>query len=194
MLQKHGSRGLVKGNKGMGLSDEKGAGLKPAPLPNRPDDRDVVQHVPETEARIPAALYDLIICATLLLVGLWFVIGALRLPTSSAAFDPGTFPLISGSLLILLSAIQIGLTVAGKGTRGTMTFQRPVWLGIGMVLIVAFPFAVQAFGYYVVAVIWVPIFGWVAGIRKPLSLVATTAIVLLLAKGVFEMLLGTPLP
>jgi hypothetical protein len=82
----------------------------------------------------------------------------------------------------------------GKGTRGDVVFQRPVWLGIGMVLIVAFPFTVEAFGYYIVALIWVPVFGVIAGIRRPLSLVITTAVVLLLAKGVFEMLLGTPLP
>lgn len=143
---------------------------------------------------MPAALYDLIICGALLALGLWFVFGALKLPQSDAAFDPGTFPLIAGGLLIVLSAIQIVLTVAGRGARGTVAFQRPLWLGIGMVLVLAFPFAVEAFGYYIVALIWVPVFGWVAGIRRPLALLATTAIVLLLAKGVFEMLLGTPLP
>lgn len=180
----------------MGIFDEKdaGTGLKPVPLPTGPDDSDGMQAVPETEVGIPAPLFDLIICGTLLVMGLWFIIAALKLPTTTAAFDPGTFPLISGSLLILLSAIQIGLTVAGKGRPGIVTFQRPVWLGVGMVLIVAFPFAVETFGYYIVAVIWVPVFGWVAGIRRPLSLVATTAIVLLLAKGIFEMLLGIPLP
>jgi len=178
----------------MGLFDKKGAGVKPASLPTVPDDPTASPDVAESELRIPAPLFDGLVCSTLLVLGLWFVIGALRMPTSDAAFDPGTFPMITGSLLILLSVIQIGLTVAGKGARGDVVFQRPVWLGIGMVLIVAFPFAVEAFGYYIVAVIWVPIFGVVAGIRRLLSLVITTAVVLLLAKGVFEMLLGTPLP
>lgn len=178
----------------MGLFDKKGAGLKPASLPTGPDDFDTTHDVPDAEVRIPAPLFDVLICGTLLAMGLWFVVGALKLPKSDAAFDPGTFPMIAGSLLILLSAIQIGLVLAGKGTRGDVVFQRPVWLGIGMVLIVAFPFAVEAFGYYIVALIWVPIFGVVAGIRRPLSLIVTTAVVLLLAKGVFEMLLGTPLP
>ncbi|NEX48615.1 tripartite tricarboxylate transporter TctB family protein [Pseudotabrizicola algicola] len=178
----------------MGLFDKKGAGVKPASIPSGPDDPGASPDVAEDEIRIPAALFDGLVCGTLLVLGLWFVVGALRLPTSNAAFDPGTFPMITGSLLILLSAIQIGLTVSSRGARGDVVFQRPVWLGIGMVLIVAFPFAVEAFGYYIVAVIWVPIFGVVAGIRRPLSLVVTTAVVLLLAKGVFEMLLGTPLP
>lgn len=36
-----------------------------------------------------------------------------------------------------------------------------------------------------------PVFGWIAGIRRPIPLLVTTTIVLLLAKGVFKMLLGT---
>lgn len=148
----------------------------------------------ESEVAVPAPLYDIIICGALLILGCWFVYGALQMQQTAAVFDPGTFPLIAGGLLILLSGVQIALTVAGKGSPGSVVFQRPLWLGIGMVLVIAFPFAVGAFGYYIVALIWVPVFGWVAGVRHPLSLLATTAIVLLLAKGVFEMLLGTPLP
>lgn len=178
----------------MGLFDKKGAGLTPASLPSEPDNPDKAQDGSDTEVRIPAPLFDVLICGILLVIGIWFVIGALRMPTSDAAFDPGTFPMIAATLLIVLSASQIVLTVMGKGTRGDVVFQRPVWLGIGMVLIVAFPFTVEAFGYYIVALIWVPVFGVIAGIRRPLSLVITTAVVLLLAKGVFEMLLGTPLP
>lgn len=148
----------------------------------------------ESEVAIAAPLYDIIICSALLILGGWFVYGALQMQQTTAVFDPGTFPLIAGGLLVLLSGIQIVLTLAGKGSPGSVVFQRPLWLAIGMVLVMAFPFAVDAFGYYIVALIWVPVFGWVAGVRHLLSLLATTAIVLLLAKGVFEMLLGTPLP
>lgn len=178
----------------MGLFDKKGAGIQPASLSGDADDPGTAPDVADSEITLPAALLDLLICGLLMIFGLAFVIGAMGMPTSNAAFDPGTFPMIAGGLLILLSAIQIGLTVTGRGARGDLTVQRPVWLAIGMVLIVAFPFAVETFGYYPVAAIWVPVFGVVAGIRRPLSLVITTAVVLLLAKGVFEMLLGTPLP
>ncbi|MEN3145649.1 tripartite tricarboxylate transporter TctB family protein [Ochrobactrum sp. WV_118_8] len=178
----------------MGLFDKKGAGVTPALLAPDPKDPDTPQGQADGELQVSAPLFDVLICGALLALGLSFVVGAMGMPSSEAAFDPGTFPMIAGSLLMLLSAIQIGLTLVGRGTPGKVVFQRPVWLALGMVLIVAFPFAVEAFGYYIVALIWVPVFGVVAGIRKPLPLVITTAVVLLLAKGVFEMLLGTPLP
>lgn len=178
----------------MAGSHLKNAGEEPASLPPESTAEGPVPQMHESEIEVPAALYDVVICGVLAALGLWFVFYALRMPTSDAAFDPGTFPMIAGGLLVVLAGLQIALALAGKGARGVVGFQRPLWLAIGMVLVMVFPFAVGAFGYYLVTVIWVPVFGWVAGVRRPLSLLATTAIVLLLAKGVFEMLLGTPLP
>lgn len=144
--------------------------------------------------RISGLLFDLLICGVLAAVGIWFVVGALAMPGGKAVFNAGTFPAIVGAGLTGLALIQIVLSLKQRSQLSEVAVRRPVWLALAMVLIVLFPSAVDRMGYYPVAVIWVPAFGWIAGIRKPLGLIVATAIVLLLAKFVFEMLLGTPLP
>ena len=149
---------------------------------------------PDATVAISAKAYDIAICGALCLLGLWFIYGALQMPGGRDVFDPGTFPLIAGGALAALSAFQIVLTLTGRGESGTLIVRRPVAVVLGMLLVLLFPLGVERLGYYLVAVVWVPVFGWLAGIRKPLHLLLATAIVLLLAKGIFEMLLGTPLP
>lgn len=62
-----------------------------------------------------------------------------------------------------------------------------------MVMVLLFPTAMQQFGYYLTAVLWVPAFAWVAGMRDWLGFVIITAVILALARFVFEAILGTPL-
>lgn len=148
----------------------------------------------EARLRLPGRAVDIGVCLALAAMGIWFVAEALDMPSGREAFAPGTFPIIAGGALALLSLLQLGLSVAGRGTLPMVEVQRPLWLVIGMAMMLVFPPAVERLGYYQVAVVWVPAFGWIAGIRSPLGLIAATLIVLGLGKFVFEMLLGTPLP
>lgn len=144
--------------------------------------------------RLSGRAVDIGVCLALAAMGIWFVIEALQMPSGREAFGPGSFPIIAGGALALLSLLQLGLSVAARGQVPAVEVQRPLWLVIGMAMMLAFPPAVERLGYYPVAVVWVPAFGWIAGIRSPVGLIAATLIVLALGKFVFEMLLGTPLP
>ncbi|MBI1219934.1 MAG: hypothetical protein GC186_15440 [Rhodobacteraceae bacterium] len=158
------------------------------------DDDGLAKSIHTPVLRVPGVAVDMAICGLLGAIGLWFLIGGLGMKGGKAAIGPGTVPAITGGCLMALSALQIGLAVLRRARLPVVEFQRPLWLVLGMVLIILFPSAVDEFGYFPVAVIWVPVFGWVVGIRSPVGLVVATAIVLALAKFVFEMLLGTPLP
>lgn len=144
--------------------------------------------------KVPGVALDLAICGTLAILGVWFVVEASGLRGGRAAFGPGTWPAITGGCLAVLALVQAGLSFARRRNLEPVGVQRPLWLMLAMVMVVLFPSAIERLGYYPVAVIWVPVFGWIAGIRNPLGLAAATVIVLALAKLVFELLLGTPLP
>ncbi|RJE84448.1 tripartite tricarboxylate transporter TctB family protein [Paracoccus onubensis] len=148
----------------------------------------------EKSLRLSGRTVDIIVCLALLIMGIWFVVEALHMPSGREALDPGTFPIIVGGALALFSLLQLGLSISARGQWAAVEVQRPLWLVISMAMILAFPAAVERLGYYPVAVIWVPVFGWIAGIRSPVGLIAATLIVLALGKFVFEMLLSTPLP
>jgi len=144
--------------------------------------------------RLSGRTVDIGVCLALAAMGIWFVAEALQMPSGREALDPGSFPVIAGGMLALLALVQLGLSLAARGRLPGVELQRPLWLAIGMAMMLAFPPAVERLGYYPVAVVWVPAFGWIAGIRSPVGLIAATLVVLALGKFVFEMLLGTPLP
>lgn len=148
----------------------------------------------ERAGGLPSYILDLLVCIVLIVMGTWFVHKALALPRDRDSVGPGTFPLFAGACLIALSAMQAVSSVLHRKTGNDVAFRRPVFVLQGMFLVLLFPEAIGRFGYYLTAAIWVPVFGWMAGIRKPLLLIVTTAIVLFLAKVIFEMFLGTLLP
>jgi hypothetical protein len=148
---------------------------------------------PTTALAIPSWVLDLVVCAGMAGLGLWFALGARALPTSRAAIDPGTFPAIIGWLLVALCVMQAAASYAGRRDTAPAVTARPAMVGLGMAMVLLFPSAMEAFGYYVTAAIWVPAFAWIAGMRSWLGFVLITAIILGLARLVFEAILGTPL-
>jgi len=86
------------------------------------------------------------------------------------------------------------LTIARRGDPSELVIDRPFQVLSAMVLVLIFPIAMDTFGYYLTALFWVPAFAWFAGARSWMTCLLVGAVVLALAKFVFEMLLGTPLP
>ena len=144
--------------------------------------------------KLPAVVLDLIVCIALGALGIWFIVEATTLPDPRRMIGPGTFPMIAGALLTTLCIAQAVVSIRDRNTDTAVPFSRPLALPFAMALMLAFPFAMDSFGYYLTAVIWVPAFAWVAGMREIVTMAIITAIVLALARFVFQMLLGTPLP
>jgi hypothetical protein len=65
---------------------------------------------------------------------------------------------------------------------------------LGIVLLIAFPFMMDAFGYYIAMAIFLSAFLYVANRRNPIAIALYVGGFLLFTKLVFEMMLGTPLP
>lgn len=144
---------------------------------------------------IPAYLYDLIVYAGIAAVGLAFLIGGLGLEGDARrAIDPGTVPAVSGGLLVVLSVVGMVISFRNRGHAPEVEVARPLQVLLAMALILIFPPAIDKFGYYTTAIVWVPAFIWVAGARSWTSYFITLVMVLGLARFLFEKILGTPLP
>jgi len=142
---------------------------------------------------VPAWIVDVLVCVALAGVGLWFVLKALPMPPGRTLVGIGTFPKYIGGLLIVLCVAQAVGSFIGRVRGGSIATGRPLMVGIAIALVLLFPTAMDRFGYYLSAAIWVPAFAWVAGMREIGTFVVITGVVLGLAWFVFENLLGTPL-
>jgi hypothetical protein len=63
-----------------------------------------------------------------------------------------------------------------------------------MLLLLAFPAMVKFAGYYILIVPWLLVFGWAARVRSPFLIAITVATVLFVARVIFQIILGTPMP
>lgn len=142
---------------------------------------------------IPAWIADTLICLALGGMGLWFVVNAWALPGGRGLIGVGTFPKVMGILLILFCTAQIILSASSRRGGKRTSVDRPLMVAMGTVLILLFPVAMDRFGYYLTAALWVPAFAWIAGMREAVTFVVITAVLLGMARFVFEGLLGTPL-
>ena len=164
------------------------------PSPHREDGGPAPQGAGRAaEMSLPAWIVDLFVCAGMAAVGLWFAIGSRSLPPGRTTIDPGTFPALVGWLLVGLSVAQALASFSHRRDGGSIATTRPGFVALGMAMVLLFPTAMQHFGYYVTAALWVPAFAWIAGMRQWLGFVVITAVILALARFVFEAILGTPL-
>ena len=143
---------------------------------------------------LPIFVYDLIVLASLAVVGAMFLVAGVRLADDPRRLiDPGTVPAFAGGLLLLLSAAGIVQALRNRRMGETEIF-RPFHVLLAMALVLIFPPAIDQFGYYATASLWVPAFAWTAGARHWSAYLVVLVVVLSLARFVFEMTLGTPLP
>jgi putative tricarboxylic transport membrane protein len=141
---------------------------------------------------------DLVIAAALggLAVAFWF--GAAAFDESDASgIGPATFPrglaLLLGVVTLML-ALHAALALRGSGPQATTVVERPAAVVLGIALVVLFPLLMTALGYYLATALWLPLFLYVAGYRKPLGILVYTAGFLAFVKVGFDMILHTPLP
>ncbi|MGB3416704.1 MAG: tripartite tricarboxylate transporter TctB family protein [Mesorhizobium sp.] len=128
----------------------------------------------------------------------WFFFQASILPDfSGTAIGAADFPKGLAALLGLTSVIFAGAgvrrIVSGRlGER--VSVRQPMRVLLGIVLLIAFPFMMDAFGYYIAMAIFLSAFLYVANRRNPIAIALYVGGFLLFTKLVFEMMLGTPLP
>ena len=63
-----------------------------------------------------------------------------------------------------------------------------------MVLTLLFVLSIKYVGFYVGAAVYMIVLSWTLGLRKPLLLIVSTALLLALIYGVFVKFLGVPVP
>ena len=75
-------------------------------------------------------------------------------------------PAIAGGLLVVLSVIGSVLALRHRNNFAEVGVERPLLVLLAMALILIFPPAIDNFGYYTTAIVWVPAFIWAAGARS----------------------------
>lgn len=135
----------------------------------------------------------------LLLIALaaWLWIGAADIDAvGGGGLGPDTFPRLVAALLALCCLVLLIQSVRGALSRsgGSIEVSRPVQVVAAIVLVCVYPPLIGALGYYLATVLWMPPFLFLAGMRKPIGILASVAGFLLFAKVMFQMALGIPLP
>lgn len=106
---------------------------------------------------------------------------------------PGTFPGIVAALLVGASALAI-VKVLRSAKPPPVVIKRPGALALAAALLISFPVLLEPLGYYALAIPWVFAFSWAARVRAPFLLGINLVTSFIVARFVFEALLGTPLP
>lgn len=135
-----------------------------------------------------------VILVLVLMLAIGFLWGTRAIRSfSQDAVGAHTFPEVLSVILIVICALGLFVSLRLPAEE-TIAFKRPRGLIISMFLLLAFPALVDALGYYVVIIPWLLIFGWAARVRTPVLIAITVITVVLVARVVFEMILGTPMP
>lgn len=107
----------------------------------------------------------------------------------------GFFPKLIAAVLILLSVVMMASSfrrqVDNGAEEGPTSWRKII---LGFVLTFAFLALVSFAGFYISAPIFLFVFMWLFGYRKPVSVVAVAVLVTLFIYLVFEKVLQVPLP
>lgn len=148
-----------------------------------------------TRLRIPRAAFDLVVALALLGLGSWFFANAARIESIPGdPVGPDGFPRgLAAIFVVLCAAMAAGaaLRAARRTTGEAVIIRRPSGVVAGMVLVVGFPAAMAAFGYYPAMAVLVPALMLAGGYRKPMGLVGCTLGFLAFSWLVFEKILHT---
>lgn len=122
-----------------------------------------------------------------------FVAGLSIRSNSDDVVGAHTFPI---ALSAILAALSLWLIVSAQRPPAddVITLKRPVGLIVGMLLLVSFPPLVEAVGYYLLIIPWLLLFGWAARVRSLFLISITLLTVIFVARVIFQMILGTPMP
>lgn len=128
--------------------------------------------------------------------GLWFYLLASKFPRPFNPFDvgPATFPKLIATALIILGLTLSALAVRKFGSSGLITVKRKASILASILLFIVYALTIPLTGYYISTAFFIPAMLLLAGETRVLVLGATTALFLLFAFGIFDLLLGVPLP
>lgn len=147
--------------------------------------------------RLRASLLDVAGGLLFLTMAVWLWLGAAHIDESSegligpAGFPRGIAILLGGSALLML--LQ-GLNAVRSRQSAQVTVDRPLSVLAAMVLVIIYPILITELGYYVATGLWLLPFLWIAGCRKPITIVLSAGGFLVFTKVLFQMVLGIPLP
>ncbi len=148
---------------------------------------------------IPSVVLDSAIGVLMLAVALWFWFGAASIQTRSpfSLVGPAAFPRAISALLAVCSLLFIGRSVASRLRTGISTkiaIDKPAHVFVAMALVVVYPLLIDTLRYYIATGLWLPVFLWVSGYKRPLGIVLVSIGFLVFTKIIFDKILGTPLP
>jgi hypothetical protein len=152
---------------------------------------------PGNSLKISSEWYEITIALAMVSMSAWFFFQARNLRGSFfSSVGPATFPqaisLLLGATSIFLLFYSVKRLFKNKNLPRTC-IQRPLAIGLGVLLFCIFPYSMSKFGYYITMAIWLVPFAWIANVRKPLTVASLVIGFVLFSKLVFNMLLGTPL-
>lgn len=163
-----------------------------------PSETSTDSSVPEKFYKIRSETADIGLALVLISASIWYIWTASNFPTRGSSWvQASTFPtgigyltIISCLALILFALIRI---IRNQPLK-VITIGHPWRVVIGMICTLIYPSILPALGFYVTSALFTGVFGYVAGIRKIIPLLAVTLGFLAFTKIVFEQILGTPLP
>lgn len=147
---------------------------------------------------LPVPLLDVLVGAIFMLMALFLWIGANYIDRSNTGLvGPGGFPrgvaLIFGAVSLAM-ALRGAIELRSSRSAATVEFVQPFGVVAAMIMVVAYPFLLGFFNYYLVTGPWLIALFLITGFRRPLPMLLCAAGFLVFAKLVFEMLMGIPLP
>lgn len=148
---------------------------------------------------IPAGLIEVIVAASLGLVALWLWIGSYSFAEgegglSGAIVFPRGVSLVLGAACLFLAFQGARQLRRGDPTEAPVAIRRPGAVAASVILIILYPLLLSFFGFYATTGVWLLVLLWVAGQRNPIWAIVTAVGFLAVAKFVFQMAMGIPLP
>lgn len=142
----------------------------------------------------PRRVAETLVLTAVFVLAILFFIGSQAIRSDAdEAISAHTFP--EALSVLLLVATAIGIVAALRlPSNNTVTVKRPFALLGAMALLLAFPVMLEWLGYYILIVPWLLFFGVCARVRSPLLIAINLVTVLFVARVVFQMILGTPMP
>ena len=148
---------------------------------------------------IPSVVLETAVGIFMLAVASWFWFESYSIETRApgSLSGPVAFPRGVAAMLAVCSVLLVWRSVAARmrtGQSRIVPVGRPLPVLASMVLVVVYPLLLEWLGYYVATGVWLPVFLWVSGYRRPVGLALVSLGFLVFTKVVFQQALGTPLP
>ncbi|MCF6411595.1 tripartite tricarboxylate transporter TctB family protein [Pseudalkalibacillus salsuginis] len=131
-----------------------------------------------------------------IIASVWFILSSRKFPESlnQADVGPAAFPTIISIIIIIFSVTLIISSFFNKDSEDKVEILRIKNVILSILLLLLFALGIPFLGFYVAAALFFPIMLFLASVTNWKSIVATTLLFELLAFGVFDQLLGVPLP